>query len=155
MKYTAEDVANFHRALHRLCGFPELIITMADQMNWESFLWQMEPLKDTADGAFSLADLTAVLTEMQRQKRDGVKWSLKPTNILRDPERFRDMVLTARSSSRVATRRAERPAPKPVVQRLADGTTRLTEDTEYEKESTTAREAALAELAEFRKRSGL
>lgn len=155
MKHTAADVEKFHRTLHRLCRVDELSPTINDLRAWHDFLQEMKPLDDTDGGPFVLSDLTAVLSEMRRQNEKGLaKWAFRPSSILRDPEKFRDLVLMSRSFLRVARRAAARQQPRPAVQHLANGTNRITDDPEAHPEETTARDAALAELAAYRKRTG-
>jgi hypothetical protein len=156
MTHTAADIDRFHRALHRLCRMPELAPTINDQRAWHDFLLEMKPLEDTDGGPFVLADLTAVLSEMRRQNEKGLaKWGFRPSQILRDPEKFRDLVLMARSSLRVAGRAAARQQSRPAVQHLPNGTNRITDDPEPQTEAVEAGPQAAATFAELRRQAGL
>lgn len=100
-------IADFHKALHRACGLPQLAPSTGDKSTWWAFLREMAPLDDPhAGGPLTVQDITDVVTEMDRQRRNGTAaWSLRPSKILRDPELFRDLVLQARK------RRTARPRP--------------------------------------------
>jgi hypothetical protein len=74
---------------------------MADMNAWRDFLFVMQPLDDSAGGAFTRADLFAAVGLMRQQNRSGqARWSLRFSKILREPEAFRDLVLIARKKLR-------------------------------------------------------
>lgn len=155
MTHSAEDIEKFHHALRRFCGLERLPFTFSDSTAWQGFLFVMQPLEGSEGGPFTLSDLTAVLSEIRQQKNRGINWTLRPTAILREPERFRDMVEEARRSLRIVKRVAERPASSPAVQSLPTGTRRLTEDPEPQPESTPAGEAAWETWQEMKRNAGL
>lgn len=156
MTHDAADVDKFHRALHRLCRMEEIPPTLNDQRAWHDFLQEMKPLEETEGGKFVLGDLTAVLSDMRRQNEKGLaKWAFRPSSILRDPEKFRDLVLMARSSLRVAGRFAARSTPRPAIQKFPDGISRITDDPEPQPEGIAAGPEAAAMFADLKKKAGL
>ena len=142
----------FHSALHRLCGYPALAATMADLIAWHTFLTEMKPLAETEDGPFTVADLTAVLALMAKQKRDGIGWSMRPSKIIRDPEPFRDLVLEARRELATTKRRRN---PPPLIQRLPNGTTRRLDDRQADPPEIPLGKACAEEFAKLRKAAGI
>lgn len=146
-----ENVRKLHAALHRLCGLPALSATITDLIIWADFLREMKPLEETEGGPFTLADLTAVLSMMAKQKRDGVGWSMRPSKILQHPEQFRDLVLRCRADLKL---RKVRLIPPP-IQRLPNGITRQLENSEIPENCMPVGEAAAETFAQLRKQAGL
>lgn len=142
-----EQIRRYHAALHRLCGLPALSPTISDLMAWHDFLAQMKPLDDTEGGPFTIADLTAVLSLMAKQKREGIPWSMRPTLILRDPERFRDMVLESR-------RRLRKRPPAPITEQRFGKSIRQVESA-HPDNSVAVGPAAASAFADLRKKAGL
>lgn len=135
---TSDEITAMHSALHVSCGLPALAPTDTDCMAWWAFLREMDPIAQAPGGPFSVADLRAVIAEMQRQRRAGeANWSMRPQKILRDPESFRDLVLIARSK-----RRANRPTPpRPQqIQQLPGGGQRRLDPTDTPPEPSGDRE---------------
>ena len=78
---------------------------------------------------------------------------MRPINILRDPELFRDLVLEARKSLAHKIRYAEHAAAAvPAEQHLPNGINRRLDADEMPENYETARDASLAQLAEFRRK---
>lgn len=138
MTTSIDQLRELHKALHLACGVAALSPSMSDQSAWWAFLREMQPLDNPeAGGPLTAADITAVVSEMQRQnKAQQANWSLRPSKILRNPEDFRDMILMARK------RRAARPRPPAtqLVEQEVAGFRRIVE-VDVHTEPTTAAEA--------------
>jgi hypothetical protein len=153
--YFAVQIFQFHRTLHKLCGLAEIPPTTTDCRTWEDFLREMEPLNATEQGGFSVSDLTAVLAHMKEQKRAGIPWSMRPSTILRDPEKFRDLVLEVRSKMSLKNRWDKRPAPQPIHQYLANGTNRITDELGPDGDAVSVGDEAATTFADMRRKAGL
>ncbi len=120
MTHTAEQITAMHNALMRGCNHPQLRMTSADHSLWRDFLSVMEPLEDTEGGPITTSDIIAVLGTMQahnnkaRLSGRGYQYSLRPSSILRDPEKIRDLILESR--------RTLRKRPPPVMRQVNHGT---------------------------------
>lgn len=102
MSHTHAQIEQFHRTLYSLCGFPVPPFGLREARAWEAFLFDLSGLAETPGGEFAQADLEKVLTRMRNEKQSGkIGWSMRPITILRDPERFFDMVLECRRAQRV------------------------------------------------------
>lgn len=155
MKYTADQVRDFHKTLHRLCGHAQIAPTDLDLRNWETFLRELEPLNDTPEGGFTVSDLTGVISFMAEQKRNGIGWSMRPSTILRDPEKFRDLVLEVRGKMKLKKRWADRPQSTPIHQKLPNGTRRITDDMTEIGEAIPIGDVATKTFAQMKKEAGL
>lgn len=129
MTHSVEEIAAFHTALYEACGHEPMRMSMSDDRIWWDFLKAHEPLEDTTGGPLTKVDILAVVREMERQKKQGAGWSLRPITILRDPERFRDMVLESRRVHR------KRPAATVQPQRTGEITTAIEHDPAAESDS--------------------
>ena len=138
MQITEDIVRDFHKALHRACGLPQLAPTTTDKATWWAFLREMEPLDDPhAGGPLTLQDIADVVGEMDRQKRAGLAaWSLRPSKILADPEMFRDLVLQARKKRQARPR----PAPTKIIDQLSPTGHRRQVEVPSQREATTPAE---------------
>lgn len=118
MTFTETQIDTFHRALHRACGLEPIRPSMADQRTWWEFLQHMEPLEESSGGPFKIDDLVMVLGVMRKandQRDRAYRFTMRPAAILRDPERFRDMVLEERA------RNQRRQRPEPVIREVRAG----------------------------------
>jgi hypothetical protein len=103
-----EKVIDLHRALYEALGLPKIRPSISDQRLWHDFLREMEPLAETDHGPFTEADIGPVIRHMQWEKREGKSgWSLRPFNILSQPEVFRDLVLITRQKRQPKKLKAE------------------------------------------------
>lgn len=149
--HSVEEIQGLHSALMIACGFPPLRLSPADARLWWEVLHTLEPLTETPEGKLAPKDIQEVVGEMKRQNKAKVaKWALRPTNILRDPEKLRDLVLEARQRRNA---RPRRPMTQTIVE-CVDGVSRLVEKP-VEDTYIDASTAALEELNRFRKASGL
>lgn len=120
MPHTAEQITAMHNALMRGCQHPQLRMTSADHSLWRDFLSVMEPLEDTPGGPITASDIVTVLGTMQahnnkaRLSGRGYQYSLRPSSILRDPEKIRDLILESR--------RTLRKRPPPIMRQVNHGT---------------------------------
>lgn len=142
MKDFPAIVARLHDAYCRYAG---ITLRLRDNV---TRLWS-DLLKDYEDDDARLeADLKVVIVylraQIQREKRNP--GALKLSNLL-DPEQFEADLAEANllRGRRVNT------APTTAVQSLPDGTRRQIDNPIQEESDTTAREAAIAQLAEWRK----
>lgn len=145
MKFTQENLTDFHRTLHKCCGLDPIRPSFADINQWRDFLTVMEPLEDTDGGPFCVADIVAMTSLMRKQNdRGGANWSLRPAKILRDPESMRDLILMARKFFR------QRKRPPSERREIRAGKVASMIDHEPAGEMV-SKEALSDSLAEFRK----
>lgn len=123
--HTDQEITELHRRLYELCGKPALRPTYNDITAWQRFLFEMRPLEDAGDlaGRFEVRDLVAVMIRRDRERAKGAGWSIWPSKILQEPDKFRDMVLEER-----ATARRSRPRPQPKRISLTAGDTTVEVD---------------------------
>jgi hypothetical protein len=101
MTLAPQYIVSFHRTLLSAIGVDYFPPGLGDVNLWESFLFVMKLLADSAGGAFTEKDIVGAVRLMREQNRNGTaKWSLRFAKIMNDPEAFRDLVLLARKTKR-------------------------------------------------------
>lgn len=127
--YTEEELSAMHKALHRACGMPSLSMSYGDQDAWRVVIAVMQPLEfDTEEGRFTLQDLIEALAAMNKantQRDARYRYTMRPSAIMRDPERLRDLVLECREIKR---RRKRVVKPHTHTVRDAQGEVTIRED---------------------------
>lgn len=104
MTIKEEQIIAYHRALLRGCDLDPVRPAAGAQVAWDHFVREMEPLRDTEEGPFTMQDLVELLALMRKQKAEGIGWSMRPTAILRDPEKMIDLILENRRVKRLRQR---------------------------------------------------
>jgi hypothetical protein len=101
MNLAPQYIVDFHRALLAALDVDYFAPGIGDVNLWQSFLFVMKPLDDSAGGPLVPRDLHAAVNLMRAQNKTGsAKWSLRFSKIINDPEAFRDLVLIARKKVR-------------------------------------------------------
>lgn len=97
MTLAPQPIVTLHRALLAALQVDYFPPGLGDVNAWQSFLFVLKPLEDSAGGPFTAADIPGAVRLMREQNRQGAaKWSLRFGKIMNEPEAFRDLVLTAR-----------------------------------------------------------
>lgn len=148
---TKEGILSLHRVMLYALRLPFFSPAASDLIAWESFVSVLDSLGETPAGPLTPRDVRNVIDGMRRSNARGdSKWSLRLTNILRNPESFRDLVLESRRIKR------ERPESRPVAVVTAldrgDSIVIYDEDHRPEQEPVTMTEEARKFVAEFEAR---
>lgn len=116
MNLAPQYIVALHRALLAALDVDYFPPGMGEVNLWNSFLFVMKPLEESAGGAFTEKDIAGAVRLMRAQnKSSSAKWSLRFAKIMNDPEAFRDMVLLARKTKR------ERPPVETKSVKTGDG----------------------------------
>lgn len=100
------------RTLYAACGLESIRPGMDDQRICFDWLQLMEPLHDTPTGPITRADITAVISSMKKARERGINYSIRPRNILNEPEKFRDMILEERRRRNLRRRKPSETADR-------------------------------------------
>lgn len=119
---SAKSILALHRVVLEELRLPYFSPSMNDLRMWEDFLRELKALEETPGGPLCPADVRAVLRGMWKANVAGqARYAMRLTSIMREPERFRDLVLESRRVFR-----KPRPATREVSKTVA-GITRSVE----------------------------